>query len=228
MNTLYTAVGKFKRQNHNGQTYPVILVKDQEHQVDIQEMILWSCLSWRFFNLQQTKVLFEQKSQEADLTANRSFEQCLNRMLQRGLIASGTGDSGSDALYDLLQGLYIIPVCSGSLIKVLSFLKLTLFDGLPLHVTKRVFHTIPMTASEKQVISLTKQALLSTAEIIKCIEIGADDLSSNKKVLEALYADEHTTCDNIGSMAKYFRNQQPVILAVANLYLHKQIIFERI
>jgi hypothetical protein len=228
MNTLYTAIGKFVRQNNNGQYCPVILVKDEEHLVDIQEMILWSSLSWRFLSMPQIKSVYEQKSREVNVSTGRSLEQCLNRMLQRGLIVSGTGDSGADALYDLLKGLYIIPVCSSFLIKVVSFLKLTFFDGLPLHVTRRIFQTEPMTVEEQRVIGLAKQALLSTAEIIKCVDQEAYDLSTNQKVLNVLYDDEYTTCDNIGSLAKYFKSQQPIILAVANLYLHKQIILERI
>ncbi len=228
MNTLYTAIGKFKQNNNKGQYSPVILVKDQEHQVDIQELILWSSLSWRFLSMPQIKLLYERKSHEAALSTSRSFEQCFNRMLQRELIASGTGDVGVDALYDLLQGLYIIPVYNGFIIKVLSFLNLTLFKGLPICTARKVFHTEPMTMGERRVIGLAKQALLSTAEIIKCVEKDVYDLSTNKKVLDVLYDDVYTTCDNIGSMAKYFKHSQPVILAVANLYLHKQIIFERI
>ncbi len=228
MNTLYTAIGKFKCHNNNGQYSPVILVKDQEYQVDIQEMILWSSLSWRFLSLPQITSVYEQKSHEVHMDTNRSFGQCLNRMLQRGLIASGTGDVGADALYDLLHSLYIIPVCSSFFIKVFSFLKLTFCDGFPLSATKKIFQTEPMTADEQRVIGLAKQALLSTAEIIKCVDKGSYDLSTNQKVLDVLYDDEYTTCDNIGSMVKYFENRQPVILAVANLYLHKQIIFERV
>lgn len=228
MNTLYTAIGKFVCQNNNGQYCPVVLVKDEEHLVDLQEMILWSSLNWRFFSMSQMKSSYEQKAQEVNLSVSRSFEQCLNRMMQRGLIVSGTGDCGADALYDLLNALYIIPVYSNFLIKVLSFLKLTFLHGMPLYITRRVFQTEPMTVDEQRVINLAKQALLSTAEIIKCVNQEAYDLSTNQKVLNVLYDDEYTTCDNIGSVAQYFESRRPVILAVANLYLHKQIILERI
>ncbi len=228
MNTLYAAVGRFECQNNNGHCYPVILVKSEENIVDIHEMILWTCLNWQFLSLSQMKSVYEQKVQEVNTPISRSFEQCLNRLLQRDLIASGTGDTGADALYDLLNSLYIIPTCSDLFTKILSFLKLTFYNRLSFSVTKRLFQTEPMTTNEQRVIGIAKQALLSTAEIIKCIEKDVYDLSTNQKVLEILYNDEYTTCDNIGSLAKYLKSRQPIIQAVANLYLHKQIILERV
>lgn len=228
MNTLYTAVGKFEQRNNNGNRYPVILVNGEEHLVDIQEMILWSSLSWRFWSLPQLQLDYAQKAREADLSMTRSFEQGVARMLQRGLIASGDGETGEDALYDLLNSLYLIPTCCGFFTKMISFLKLTFCEGLPFRVTRSIFHKPPMTAGEHRVIGLARQALLSTAEIIKCVDKGVYDLSSSRKVMETLYDDDTTTCDNIGSLAKCFENREPVVLAVANLYLHKQLIFERI
>lgn len=71
--------------------------------------------------------------------------------------------------------------------------------------------------------------MLSTAELIKCVEQGVQDLSTEKKILAALYDDDDTTSDNIGSLMQVSRSKEPVTLAVANLYLRKQIIFfERI
>jgi hypothetical protein len=46
--------------------------------------------------------------------------------------------------------------------------------------------------------------------------------------MEALYDDDYTTCDNIGYYARLFRKQKPILETVANLYLRKLIIFERI
>lgn len=228
MNTLYTAVGKFELRSDGRNRYPMIIVQGEEHLVDIQEMILWSCLSWRFWSLPQLRLDYEKKANDTDLPTSRSFEQCVARMIQRGLIASGAGVTGEDALYDLLNSLYLIPTCCGLITKVLSFLKLTFYDGLPFRITRNVFHKEPMTAAEQRVIGLARQTLLSTAEIIKCVDRGAYDISSGSKVMEVLYDDDDTTCDNIGSLARCFKSRRPVVQAVANLYLHKQLIFERI
>lgn len=229
MTKLYTAVGRFeKRSEGAGKTYPIILVNREEHHVDIEEMMIWTVLNWRILSLPQIAEKYEKKAAEAGYAVGRTCEQCVARLLQRGLIVSGAGDAGVDALYDLISGLYVVPTASDFFIKVVSFLKLTLLDGLPLRVTGRVFHREPMTEDEDRIIRLAGQTLLSTAEIIKCVEKSAYDLSTSDKVLEVLYNDDTTTCDNLPSLAKCFDCWQPVTAAVANLYLRKQIIFERI
>lgn len=44
--TFYTAVGHFRRKTDaSGRSYPVILVNQEEHIVDVQEMAAWSTLS---------------------------------------------------------------------------------------------------------------------------------------------------------------------------------------
>ena len=46
--TYYTAVGSFQRRTDcHGQSYPVIIINQKEYCVDIQEMALWTTLSWR-------------------------------------------------------------------------------------------------------------------------------------------------------------------------------------
>ena len=46
--------------------------------------------------------------------------------------------------------------------------------------------------------------------------------------MEKVYGDSETTCQNIASLMRNSRSSQAVTLAVANLYLRQQIIFERI
>jgi len=46
--------------------------------------------------------------------------------------------------------------------------------------------------------------------------------------MDALYNDDSTTCDNIIWEMRGTESQASVTLAVANLYLRKQIIFERL
>jgi hypothetical protein len=105
---------------------------------------------------------------------------------------------------------------------------MTLLDSVPVSQAKKLFQRDHPNDQERQVLGLSRQALLSTAELIKCVENRVYDLSSDKKVLEALYNDDDTTCDNIGEAMRGARNQQTVTVAVANLYLRKQIILERV
>ena len=85
-----------------------------------------------------------------------------------------------------------------------------------------------MNAYEKQIMALSKQALLSTAELVKCMEVGISDLTSDDAVVDALYNDDDTTSENIRYLMLHAGSRMPVTLAVANLCLGKQILFERV
>ena len=76
--------------------------------------------------------------------------------------------------------------------------------------------------------ALSKQALLSTAELIKCVEDGIVDVSTDEKLLDALYSDAESSSDNLPYLMKGAKDQVTVTLAIANLYLRKQIILERL
>ena len=229
MTALYTAVGRFQRKkNKDGQQYPVVIVNGEEHMVDIPEMILWTCLNWRILTISQIDELYVQKLREVKGTEYAPCENYVKRLIQRGLIVSGVGNTGAETLYDLLCNLYIVPADSGLFTKIAAFLKFTLRDGVPFYQAKAVFHIEKLSGDEKRIMDLAKQAQLSTAEIIKCVETGVYDLSSEEKIMNALYDDDFTTSDNIGYYAELSSKQRPVLVAVSNLYLRKLIIFERI
>ena len=53
------------------------------------------------------------------------------------------------------------------------------------------------------------------------------DTASDLQMLDLLYGDQETTSDNIVSEMRTAAACQSVTAAVANLYLRKQVIFER-
>lgn len=114
------------------------------------------------------------------------------------------------------------------LLRLATFLKLVLLKGTPFSKARVLFEKDYPNDQEVQVMALSRQALLSTAELIKCAEVGATDISTDRKLLNALYADSDTTCDNIRYMMQDVPSQAPITMAVANLYLRKQIIFEKV
>lgn len=228
MMKLYTAVGRFQKKGCAGRlSCPVIFAGQQEYGVDLQEMMLWTILNCRILEAHEIGDLYRFKALEVGYGIHRSWEDCLNRLHQRGLVVSGSGETGEDALYNLLSCLYVIPISNSTLLRLITFLKLTLINGKSFTVAKRVFNRHPMTDCEEQVYELSRQALLSTAEIIKCVDKKATKLTSGERILEILYDDEVTTSDNIASLVRCMDSRQPVILAIANLYLAQQIIFER-
>ena len=141
---------------------------------------------------------------------------------------SGNGDTDFEALYDLLDGLYVVPISESIPLRAVTFLKMVLLDGVTVSQAKLLFQRDRPNQREAQVLALSKQALLSTAELIKCAEAGVSDLSTDQKVMAALYNDDFTTCDNIRWEMMQAESRGDVTLAVANLYLRKQIIFQRV
>lgn len=224
--TFYAAVGHFRRKTDaNGRTYPVILVNQEAHMVDMQEMAVWSVLNWRFLRLEQIELKYSQLA--GDLPPERrTLETCLNRLEMRGLIAQGVGDTDFEALYDLLGELYVIPISESLPLRLATFGKL-LLDGVPFAKARQLFQKDRPSRREAQVMALSRQALLSTAELIKCAEVGATDVSTDEKLMTALIDNDYTTSDGIAFEVLESKQRIPVTMAVANLYLRKQIIFER-
>ena len=227
-NNLYTAVGKFHiKGSVGGMRCPLVTLGGREFILDMQEMTLWTILNWRILTEEEIYLLYEKKVQETGFLSSRSAEECVRRLVQRGLIAKGIGNTGADALYDLLSELYVIPISENLFLRVLSFIRLTFFSRIPYSVTKRIFSKDKRSDSEKKVMRLANQAVLTTAEIIKCIDQNVLTFATDEDLLDVSYHDDYTTSDNIAYSVRFLPQCRPVITSVANLYLRKQIIFER-
>ena len=226
---LYTAVGRMQMNGSiGGKRCPMVVVNGKEFILDLQEMMLWTVLNWRILDEEEALDLYESKEKEVGYQSHRDYYDCLHRLVQRGLVADGYGDTAADALYDLLSGLYIIPISENIFLRIFSFIKLTLFNGVPLAVTKKVLGKDKRTDNEKKVMRLAKQALMSTAEIIKCMDRNKLRFDTEEQLLDALYDDDVTTSENLGEFTRNLSACRPVLTSIANLYLRKQIIFERL
>jgi len=223
-----TAAGRFERRaNGCGRSYPVIILGGKEYMVDLQEMVLWTALNWRIVRREEIPELYEKTCMGSDIVFDRPLDTCIERLLVRGLLVSGIGDTDYDAIYDLLSAMYIIPADGSFFLRLASFLKLTVFNHVPLAAAKRLFSRDRRTDRESQVMHLARQALLSTAEIIKCVEKDIRYLPNEDSIMDQLYDDWETTSDNISYLVKSAPCSKAVTLAVANLYLRQQIILER-
>lgn len=226
--TFYTAIGRLERRMDVGGSCPIIRLGSKEYMVDIHELTVWTSLNWRIARREEIGVLYQRLCRGSGYQAPRSLEACIDRLVTRGLLVTGSGETEYDALYDLISSLYIIPAAGTLPLRVLAFLKLTLRDHVSVAAAKRLFEKDARSAGEAHVMRLAEQALLSTAEMIKCVEKGVCDLPREESVLDAVYDDRDATSDNLPFLAKTSPFSQPVTLDVANLYLRKQIIFERV
>ena len=228
MKKLYTAVGRIQFKGRNKDVRcPLVLLNNKEYILDIQEMMVWSLLNWRILSDDEIQTLYENKAKETGFMTHRPVTDCMKRLVQRGLVAEGEGELGADALYNLLSGLYVVPISESSFLRLVSFVRLTVFEGIPYSVTKQIFRKDNRNSDEQKVMLLANQAILSTAEIIKCAELNTLEFRTEDELIDTLYHDECTTSENIAHSVRFLPQCRPVITSVANLYMRKQIIFER-
>ena len=230
MKELYTAIGRLEmRRDGLTKKHPLVVAGRKEHLLDIHEMMIWSCLNWGFTGLVQLEEKYHKKLTDAGIDTDGDFRVYVERLLLRGLIVKGSGDTDADAAYDLIGGLYIQPVPYTPFDKAALFAKLTLSKGVPFRrAAREALRKTTYSADEKRVWDLIMQAFLSTAELMKCVEVGAMDISNEDKLTDAIYTDDYTTCDNLVFTARTFDCKIRVLTALANLYLRRQIIFTEV
>jgi len=223
MMTLYTAIGAYKL-NTNGN--PVVVAGSKEYGLVPYELLLWSTLAFRIMTYQELRKEFYQREKEMHMLGELEFEHCLNRLVMRGLVVSGRDETGADALYDLLGHLHVQSVPNNFLVKVATFLKLTLSRKMSFAKAKSVFQSEELEPMEKQVLSLVRNQTLSTAEIIRCTENGVTALKSKEELIENLYSDEDSDCDKLVTEGRFSDIRYGVLSVVANLYLKQRIVFQ--
>ena len=210
-----------------GNKYPVIIAEEKEYALDPWEMILWSSLIWNIHTHDEITKIFYKKEREVHVLGELSCETYIDRMEKVGLIVSGHGITAADALHDLLSKLYVIPLTANLISKSAAFLHLTFIKKVPYKVTKHIFDRPQFSEAESKVLKLAEQNRLSVGELIKCVECGVVDVSTNDKLMDSLYDDDITTYKNIGTLFRTCDACSPVLEAVASLYLNKHILFER-
>lgn len=188
-------------------------------------MILWTLLLCNIFTRDElTKQYYELES-DYQIVNEQPVEMLLDNLIKYGIVASGTDYVGVDALYDLFKNLYIVPLVHFTkLNRIWQFGKLML-QGVPYKVAR---NSIPKLSScQKKILSMTTHVSISAAELIACFNKGITKLTGDDMVLNTLYNDDVTTCDNIGTLTRFYPEQLPVIQELANLYLQRSIIFDR-
>ncbi len=229
MKKLYTAIGRitFKRQT-KGMRCPQVILGNREYILDMQEMLLWSVLNWRILSMDEVNTLYKAKEKETGIVSHRTVEDCLGRLIQRGLVTVGEAETGADALYNLLSELCAVPISENIILRTISFIRMTIFQNVPFSTAKKLYLKDKRDADEKKVMHIIKQATLTTPEIIKCIRENTIDFVSDEQLMDLLYHDEYTTSDNIAYSIQNLPESRTVVTSIANLYLRRQIIFERI
>ena len=92
--TKYAAVGHFKcHRTLAGKKYPVVIVGQKEYMLDVQEMTVWSSLAWRILSRSQIAEAYLKLTRGLSFTSRRTLDDCVDRLVTRGLVAEGRGGS---------------------------------------------------------------------------------------------------------------------------------------
>ena len=183
---------------------------------------------WQVLSFERLEKEYDRLSWECGVQPKRTLYNCLQRLMTRGLVASGAGDTDFEAVYDLIGSLYVAPLSESLPLRLATFVKLVICRGIPLSRAMELFRKDRPNAVEARVMALARQELLSTAELVKCEELGVKDVSTSEKLMAALYNDDDSTSDNMPARMQASKSVESVTMAVANLYLRKRIIFERV
>ena len=228
MKELYTAVGIFKLKNQGkNNVYPTVILSGKECRLDVQVMMIWSALNWRITDDKKLYTYYSEQEKKSGVVFSRSYTDTLNRLIVRGLVASGRGENSEDALYNLISNLYIIPLYQSPFIRIISFLRMVFIFKLPYEKAKVLFERDKKNKNERRIMKLAFSAPMSTAEIVKCMDKNIDFILNEDDVMEFLYDDKFTTSENIAESVRGLSSVRTVLTAVSNLYLRRQILFER-
>lgn len=225
MLTLYTAIGTLKiNKNSAGEPSPVVINNHQEYILSGQELILWSCLDFQILQIYELEKAYNARIK--DPACSETYSYYLNRLLLRGLIIKGDGLTGVDALYRLLGTLHIQPSTDRFSVRLFSCIHLYLEGKIKLSDFGRCLKKEKCSAMESLVLELTKTTSLTTAELLSCVEHGTK-ANTPKEAWKILYEDTDATYKTLADEVQLHHIQYPVLQAVGNLYLNKQISFQQ-
>ena len=79
---------------------------------------------------------------------------------------------------------------------------------------------------ERQVAALVKNQMLSTAELILCLEKGVRPLKDVNQLIDCIYEKEEAECESIITDCRVCDFRFPVLAAISNLYFKQRIMFQ--
>ena len=226
MITYYTAIGRMGTKYENGKRVPIIIVENKEYDLSMDELIMWGSLHWNFLNKRDLEKEFKRRKETAHIATDTSFDATLQRLIVRELVAKGTDYLAADALYGLLAKLQIRPVRMSLTDKIKSCVYMCVNKKVPVVQCIRKYFGGKITENERNILRITKNAAVTTSEIIKCAEKNIKNLKDDDDIMDKIYDNPTDTSDTIITDSRFSKLKTDVLQAVANLYLKKKIIFE--
>lgn len=225
MITFYAAIGCYRVKTKDGKKSVYIQKLGKYHPISIPEFAIWSCLLWEVMTYDELKKAYTDVMCH-QLSPAPYFDQMLNMLVKRRLVISGVGYTGVDALYRMLADAFVVPYRIAPPRKAWCILRLLVKGKLPIADVLTAAKARKLTGTEHKVLSLIEQTPLSTAELIRCFDRNITDVSTAEKVIAGIYTDNTSTQKHIANEEFHSSNTNPVLEAVSNLYLGRQVILE--
>jgi len=225
MITYYAATGRMEIERRYDAKQPTIYKEGEAHDLNVYEFTLWTLIAWNILNQDELSKEYQKKCRELRLFDDQPFNHVLSRLEQRGLVASGMAYTAQDAMYELICKLRIHPIRVHWFGKAAALVLLFLRHNLSLRGMLRLLKPYPLSSVQKSILTLTEQVLLTPAELIKCMEKGVVRMPSEDKLIDTVYQDNYNY-DNLHNDTRFSCYKSPVMKAVVDLFLNKQIIFE--
>lgn len=203
-----------------------MIANGKEYTPSISEMVLWSSLLWHIKDGRSLEKEFEKKRRDMHIFEDLSFAYYMVRLEKLGYVRSGSGYTAADALYSLMAPLYLVPATSSLWVKVCTFFHLIFRRGVPMGIAARVFQKDHFTADERLVMKYAKQNMLSLAELICCIDQGLEDVSKDETIMDNIYNNDDLSYANLPVYTRASSRLIPILQAVTELYLKRQLLFE--
>ena len=205
---------------------PLVVLDGEEKALSQVEFILWTSLHWNVLNKETLKAEFDKRLRKYNLSLDVSFEQTLNRLKNRGLIASKSDYLAVDALYNLVKDLYVVPLGTVNKFKrAMMFMYMFFIQGIPIYKCREAMCDLNLKELEKQIVCFSKRLKVSGAELIRINDKDLWNIKSEDDIVPLAY-EEHEDLDSIGNFTRFSKDKNKVLEAIVNLYLKKQIVFE--
>ena len=205
---------------------PLVVVEDDAKALSQVEFILWTSLHWNVMNKESLKAEFNRRMRKYNLNEDVSFEQTLNRLKTRGLVAGKSDYLAVDALYNLVKDLYVVPLGTvNSFNRAMIFLYMFFIKGIPLDECREIMEDFNINDLEKQIVNFAKRLKVSSAELIRISDKDLWGIKSEGDIVPLAYEDNEDM-NSLGNFTRFSKDKTKVLEAIVNLYLKKQIVFE--
>lgn len=202
---------------------PLVVVGGDERALSKSEFILWTGLHWNVMNKESLETEFNKRTKKYGIYGDVSFEQTLNRLKTRGLVAGKSDYLAVDALYNLVKDLYVVPLGTVSGFKrALTFI-LMLVQGVPLDKRKAATDSFKVTELEKRIVTFSKRLKVSSAEIIRIHDKNLWNIKSEETIVPLAYVEDEDM-DSLGNTTRFSKDKNKVLEAIVNLYFKKNCI----